>query len=193
MRGTLATIMGTALTTGCSTTNQVATQDQNYNAPLSIYSAMDSTSLVYSDPMAASRANDNPLTDGWALFHPVGHRRLHGESAALRHCGHAPYLFGYTAEDSADRLATSVTCSTPRLPGSFLGGEEKIITPPASRISTAIQVCSIPRSYMALTWGIDSGHAPSALTAACTAHHVRPADRVRNSCRQPCAASAIGK
>ena len=61
MRGTVATIiLGLVLTTGCSSTNQMVTQDQTYNAPLSIYSAMDSTSLVYSDPMAAAQANDNP-------------------------------------------------------------------------------------------------------------------------------------
>ncbi len=59
MRGTVAAIiLGLLMTTGCASTNQMTTQDQNYNAPLSIYSAMDSTSLVYSDPMAASHAND---------------------------------------------------------------------------------------------------------------------------------------
>lgn len=102
MRGTLATIMlGLLLTTGCSTTNQVATQDQNYNAPLSIYSAMDSTSLVYSDPMAASQANDNPYRWLGFVLHPVGHLVDYTVNRPLYAVArHAPYLFGYTAEDS---------------------------------------------------------------------------------------------
>ena len=102
MRGTVATmILGLVLTTGCSSTNQMVTQDQDYNAPLSIYSAMDSTSLVYSDPMAASQANDNPFRWAGFILHPVGllvdytvNRPLYAIA------GHAPYLFGYTAEDS---------------------------------------------------------------------------------------------
>ncbi|MDR4478790.1 MAG: hypothetical protein R3B37_03440 [Nitrospira sp.] len=103
MRGIVTTIiLGLLLTTGCSTANhQMATQDQNYNAPLSIYSAMDSTSLVYSDPMAASQANDNPYRWLGFILHPVGllvdytvNRPLY-TIASL-----APYVFGYTAEDS---------------------------------------------------------------------------------------------
>ena len=102
MRGTVATIiLGLLLTTGCSTTNQMATQDQNYNAPLSIYSAMDSTSLVYSDPAAASQANDNPFR--WVAFilHPVGQVIDYTVNRPLYAIGrHAPYPFGYTTEDS---------------------------------------------------------------------------------------------
>jgi hypothetical protein len=102
MRGTLATIMlGLLLTTGCSTTNQVATQDQSYNAPLSIYSAMDSTSLVYSDPMAASQANDNPYRWLGFVLHPVGHVVDYTVNRPLYAIAkHAPYIFGYTPEDS---------------------------------------------------------------------------------------------
>ena len=102
MRGTLATLMlGLLLTTGCSTTNQMATQDQNYNAPLSIYSAMDSTSLVYSDPMAASQANDNPYRWLGFVLHPVGHVVDYTVNRPLYAVArHAPYLFGYTAEDA---------------------------------------------------------------------------------------------
>ncbi len=101
MRGTVATIiLSLVLTTGCST-NQMVAQDQNYNAPLSIYSAMDSTSLVYSDPMAASQSNDNPFRWLGFILHPVGvlvdytvNRPLYAIART------APYLFGYTAEDS---------------------------------------------------------------------------------------------
>ena len=103
MRGTLATIiLGLVLTTGCSTTNnQIATQDQTYNAPLSIYSAMDSTSLVYSDPMAPSQANDNPYRWLGFILHPVGHVVDYTVNRPLYAIAkHAPYIFGYTPEDS---------------------------------------------------------------------------------------------
>ncbi|MGZ8393373.1 MAG: hypothetical protein ACXWWJ_01270 [Nitrospira sp.] len=102
MRGTVATIiLGLVLTTGCSSTNQMVTQDQNYNAPLSIYSAMDSTSLVYSDPMAASQANDNPYRWLGFILHPVGQLVDYTVNRPLYAIARqAPYLFGYTAEDS---------------------------------------------------------------------------------------------
>lgn len=102
MRGTVAMfILGLALTTGCSSTNQITTQDQNYNAPLSIYSAMDSTSLVYSDPMAASQANDHPYRWLGFILHPIGHLVDYTVNRPLYAIARqAPYLFGYTAEDS---------------------------------------------------------------------------------------------
>ena len=102
MRETTATILlGLALATGCSSTDQMVSQDQNYNAPLSIYSAMDSTSLVYSDPMAASQANDNPFRWAGFILHPVGQLVDYTVNRPLYAIAkHAPYLFGYTPEDS---------------------------------------------------------------------------------------------
>jgi hypothetical protein len=102
MRGTMVTILlGLAMTTGCSSTSQTVSQDQNYDAPLSIYSAMDSTSLVYSDPMAASQANDNPFRWAGFILHPVGQLVDYTVNRPLYALAkHAPYLFGYTAEDS---------------------------------------------------------------------------------------------
>ncbi len=102
MRGTVAAIiLGLLMTTGCASTNQMTTQDQNYNAPLSIYSAMDSTSLVYSDPMAASQANDNPFRWLGFILHPVGHLVDYTVNRPLYAIARqAPYLFGYTSEDS---------------------------------------------------------------------------------------------
>lgn len=94
-------MLGLILTIGCSTTNQVAPQDQTYTAPLSIYSAMDSTSLVYSDPVAASSANDNPFRWAGFVLHPVGQVIDYTVNRPLYTIArHAPYLFGYTAEDS---------------------------------------------------------------------------------------------
>lgn len=102
MRGTMATIiLGLVMTTGCSSANQATMQDQTYNAPLSIYSAMDSTSLVYSDPAAAAQANDNPYRWMGFILHPVGQVVDYTVNRPLYAIGrHAPYLFGYTAEDS---------------------------------------------------------------------------------------------
>jgi hypothetical protein len=88
------------LVTGCSSTRQ-ATADQDYVAPLSIYSVMDATSMVYTDPKAAAPANDNPYRWFGFLLHPVGqlvdytiNRPLYALASM------APYLFGYTPEDA---------------------------------------------------------------------------------------------
>jgi hypothetical protein len=89
------------LVTGCSSTRQGVTADQDYVAPLSIYSVMDATSMVYTDPKAAAPANDNPYRWLGFLLHPVGqlvdytiNRPLYALASM------APYLFGYTAEDA---------------------------------------------------------------------------------------------
>jgi hypothetical protein len=102
MRGlTWSLLLTIFLVTGCSSTRQGVAAEQNYVAPVSIYSVMDATSLVYTDPRAASPANDNPYR--WAAFvlHPVGqfmdyviNRPLYAIASM------APYVFGYTAEDA---------------------------------------------------------------------------------------------
>jgi hypothetical protein len=102
MRSTLALFLfGVLLSSGCASTQQSAMNDQTYNAPVSIYSTMDSTSLVYTDPAAAAPVGDNPYRWMGFILHPVGqlvdytvNRPLHWVA------GHAPYLFGYTAEDA---------------------------------------------------------------------------------------------
>ena len=45
---------------GCAGHQQAADGDIGYVAPASIYSVMDSTSLVYTDVVAGSPLNDNP-------------------------------------------------------------------------------------------------------------------------------------
>jgi hypothetical protein len=89
------------LVTGCSSTRQGVAAEQDYVAPMSIYSVMDATSLVYTDPRAASPANDNPWRWPAFVLHPVGqfldyvvNRPLYGIASI------APYLFGYTSEDA---------------------------------------------------------------------------------------------
>ncbi|MBX3237571.1 MAG: hypothetical protein KF814_15585 [Nitrospiraceae bacterium] len=102
MRGTMAALMfGILLTTGCASTQQPAMNDQSYNAPVSIYSAMDSTSLVYTDPAAAAPVGDNPYRWMGFILHPVGqffdytvNRPLYTLSSIN------PRLFGYTSEDA---------------------------------------------------------------------------------------------
>ena len=93
-------ILVVLLVTGCSTTRRDAI-DQGYVAPMSIYSVMDATSLVYSDPKAAAPMNDEPRRWLGFLLYPVGqlvdytiNRPLRGLASTM------PYVFGYTAEDA---------------------------------------------------------------------------------------------
>lgn len=89
-------------TFGCSTTKQqTAETDDVYTAPMSIYSAMDSTALVYSDPAAAAPVSDNPWRWTGFVLHPVGQLLDYAINRPLyKLASIAPYLFGYTAEDS---------------------------------------------------------------------------------------------
>jgi hypothetical protein len=102
MRGTIAALMlGILISTGCASQQQSAMNDQSYNAPLSIYSAMDSTSLVYTDPAAAAPVGDNPYRWMGFILYPVGQLVDYTINRPLYWiAGHAPYLFGYTAEDA---------------------------------------------------------------------------------------------
>jgi len=94
-------ILVVLLVTGCSSTRQGAAVEEGYVAPMSIYSVMDATSLVYSDPQAAAPMNDEPRRWLGFLLHPVGllvdytvNRPLRGIAST------APYAFGYTSEDA---------------------------------------------------------------------------------------------
>lgn len=89
------------LVTGCSSTRQGVASDQTYGAPMSIYSVMDATSLVYTDPRAAAPTNDDPRRWLGFFLHPVGQLMDYGINRPLyRIASMAPYLFGYTAEDA---------------------------------------------------------------------------------------------
>jgi hypothetical protein len=89
------------LITGCSSTRHEAAVEQDYVAPMSIYSVMDATALVYSDPQAAAPANDNPYRWLGFLLHPVGQLVDYTVNRPLYWiASHAPYIFGYTAEDA---------------------------------------------------------------------------------------------
>jgi hypothetical protein len=73
----------------------------NYVAPASIYSVMDSTSLVYTDVAAGSPLLDNPWRWLGFLLHPVGQALDYGVNRPIYSLsGHMPYLFGYTSEDA---------------------------------------------------------------------------------------------
>lgn len=89
------------LVTGCSSTRQGTAVEQDYIAPMSIYSTMDATSLVYTDPQAAAPRSDDPRRWLGFFLHPVGqlvdyaiNRPLYAVASM------APYVFGYTAEDA---------------------------------------------------------------------------------------------
>lgn len=85
---------------GCAG-NRQQTDADGYAATASIYSVMDSTSLVYTDVAAGSPLNDNYWRWAGFLLHPVGqlldygfNRPVYGIASTM------PYLFGYTAEDA---------------------------------------------------------------------------------------------
>lgn len=87
---------------GCATNRQQAADAEGeYVAPVSIYSVMDSTSLVYTDVAAGAAANDNPWRWAGFLLNPVGQGMDYGMNRPIYSLsGKMPYLFGYTSEDS---------------------------------------------------------------------------------------------
>jgi len=92
----LATIAGCA-----SNRQQNMDADGNYVAPASIYSVMDSTSLVYTDVAAGSPSYDNPWRWLGYLLHPVGIALDYGVNRPVYSLTSGmPYLFGYTSEDA---------------------------------------------------------------------------------------------
>jgi hypothetical protein len=94
----LATAVGCA---GNSQQQMSANADGNYTAPASIYSVMDPTSLVYTDVAAGAAPNDNPWRWAGFLLHPLGVGLDYGVNRPIyTFSSKAPYLFGYTAEDS---------------------------------------------------------------------------------------------
>ena len=87
---------------GCAGSQQQALDaDGNYVPPASIYSVMDSTSLVYTDVAAGSPLLDNPWRWLGFLLHPVGQALDYGVNRPIYSLtSHMPYLFGYTSEDA---------------------------------------------------------------------------------------------
>ena len=94
----LATVVGCA---GNQQQQASTDTDGNYVPPSSIYSVMDSTSLVYTDVAAGAAANDNPWRWAGFLLHPLGVAMDYGVNRPIYALpSKAPYLFGYTAADS---------------------------------------------------------------------------------------------
>jgi len=106
MRGTMSVmgaIMLLLVVAGCSTTHQqnAGMNDREYTPPTSIYNILDSTALVYSSPTAGSAINDHPLRWLGFVAHPIGHAFDYVVNRPVYRVGaSAPYLLGYTAEDS---------------------------------------------------------------------------------------------
>ena len=93
-----------ATTVGCAGNREQqasADADGGYTPPVSIYSVMDPTSLVYTDVAAGAAPNDNPWRWTGFLLHPVGVALDYGLNRPLYMLTSGmPYLFGYTSEDS---------------------------------------------------------------------------------------------
>jgi hypothetical protein len=94
----LATAVGCA---GNSQHQASADANRNYTPPASIYSVMDSTSLVYTDVAAGAASSDNPWRWAGFLLHPLGVAMDYGVNRPIYTLpSQNPYLFGYTAADS---------------------------------------------------------------------------------------------
>ncbi len=81
---------------GCAGNREVQVGQQ-----ATMYSSMDATALVYSDPAAAALLNDHPLR--WMAFalYPAGVVVDYTVNRPLYTLGSvAPGLFGYTSEDA---------------------------------------------------------------------------------------------
>ena len=100
---TTALALGVLLLTVVSCAGNRETIDANgdYVAPASIYSVMDSTSLVYTDVAAGAPLYDHPFRWTGFVLHPVGQALDYGLNRPIYGlAGKMPYLFGYTSEDS---------------------------------------------------------------------------------------------
>jgi len=99
----LGIMMLATVATGCSTTHQQggSVETKEYTPPTSIYNILDSTALVYSDPVAGSAVNDHPLRWLGFVANPIGHAFDYGINRPMYTIGSSStYLHGYTAEDS---------------------------------------------------------------------------------------------
>ncbi len=96
-------LLALTMAVGCAGNRQQNNVDENgdFKAPASIYSVMDSTSLVYTDVAAGSPVHDNPWRWLGFLLHPVGQALDYGVNRPIYSLtSHMPYLFGYTNEDA---------------------------------------------------------------------------------------------
>jgi hypothetical protein len=79
----------------------LADADGGYTPPVSIYSVMDPTALVYTDVSAGASPGDNPWRWAGFLLHPLGVVADYGINRPMYAItSKMPYLFGYTSEDS---------------------------------------------------------------------------------------------
>lgn len=86
---------------GCAGNRQTIDANGDYVAPASIYSVMDSTSLVYTDVAAGAALQDHPLRWVGFIVHPLGQAADYGLNRPIYGlASKMPYLFGYTSEDS---------------------------------------------------------------------------------------------
>ncbi|MGE3151060.1 MAG: hypothetical protein AB7G48_00375 [Nitrospiraceae bacterium] len=90
------------LVSACSTMpREEASVMMDYGVRTSIYTSLDSTALVYTNPAAGSPADDNPWRWAGFVMHPIGvgldylvNRPLYSISSSI------PRASGYTNEDA---------------------------------------------------------------------------------------------
>jgi len=92
------TLLAATAIAGCA-----SRQDLTYQSvqPVSTYSSMDATALVYTDPAALAPTSDHPLRWLGFLGHPVGQLLDYVLNRPLYWLARIqPTLFGMTAEDA---------------------------------------------------------------------------------------------
>lgn len=91
-------LLTAAVSAGCASKQNLTYQPVQ---PMSTYSSMDATALVYTDPAALAPTSDHPLRWLGFLGHPVGQLVDYGFNRPLYWLARsAPSLFGLTAEDA---------------------------------------------------------------------------------------------
>ena len=90
-------MLASVLTVGCAASNE---HEYHLSQGGGMYSALDATAQVYSNPRAQAPVDDNLLRWVGFALHPVGvvldyaiNRPIYALTSAF------PYLFGYTSED----------------------------------------------------------------------------------------------
>lgn len=97
----LAMLVSSVVVTGCASTNSTAVGSLESTERTSVYSTLDSTALVYTDPMAGAPADDNPWRWVGFLLNPAGLAVDYAVNRPIYTLGsHLQRATGYTAEDA---------------------------------------------------------------------------------------------
>jgi len=98
-----AGVIGLVFVAAAAISGCASNQNRTYQSvqPVSTYSSMDATALVYTDPASLAPTSDHPLRWLGFLGHPVGQLLDYAINRPLYWLARSqPTLFGFTAEDA---------------------------------------------------------------------------------------------